>query len=397
MRLLVLNYEYPPIGGGAGNATYYLCREWGALGHTVDVITTWFKGLEEVSAGPNNVTVFRIKSMRRRLDRSNPLEMMSYIRHALKKARLLVKSHSYETAVTFFAIPTGVISYCLFKKYALPYILLLRGGDVPGFLHRELGLFHAITIPFTMAIWRNAARIIANSKSLQQLAHTTAQRLHRLVEMVPNGVDAEFFTPAYHLQNACFSFIFSGRFVSQKNLFFLICQFEKLSASRPSTLILVGDGPEKPTLEKKIKSSERLSNLVRLHPWSSKEQLRAFYQSAHCFINPSFEEGMPNTVLEAMACGLPVIASDIGGNNELIKNGKNGLLFTMNVIDDLKIKMQEILSLLETKSMGAYSRRIVSDHFSWNTSASRIISPLERVKIDVAPSNNELTRLRADK
>jgi glycogen synthase len=372
VRLLVLNYEYPPLGGGAGNATYFLCREWAKGGHTVDIVTTWFGGLEEVTRESDNVTVYRIKSRRKRKDRSNPLEMISYVRHGLTKANQLAESNSYDVTISFFAIPTGVIAYRLFRKHSIPYIVLLRGGDVPGFLHRELGLFHALTMPLSRPVWRNARRIIANSASLQKLADRTAHRLGRTVDMVPNGVDAEFFRPAEAnpLPADTFTFIFSGRFVPQKNLFCLLDQFESLAAGK---LVLVGDGPEKPGLEERIKSSPALSKSVVLHPWSSKEELRRHYQAAHCFVNPSFEEGMPNTLLEAMACGLAAITSDIGGNNELVENNKNGLLFDVGKPHDLGKCMEEIMRRSDIKTMGSHSRNLVSLHFSWKQTAAQIL------------------------
>ena len=128
---------------------------------------------------------------------------------------------------------------------------------MPGFLRKELGFFHTISAPIARPVWRQAACIIANSKSLQSLATVTAHRLHRTVEMVPNGVDIEFFKPATDLRNDQFTFLFSGRFVPQKNLLFLLRQFESLAESNPVKLLLVGDGPEKKAIEKKINSSKQ--------------------------------------------------------------------------------------------------------------------------------------------
>jgi glycosyltransferase involved in cell wall biosynthesis len=379
MRLLVLNYEYPPLGGGAGNATYFLCREWTALGHTVDVVTTWFCGLDEVTKEPSGVSVYRVRSRRSRLDRSNPFEMLSYVRHGLTKANNLLKKQSYDLVISFFAIPTGVVAWRLFRRHAIPYVVLLRGGDVPGFLHRELWLFHALTMPLTRPVWRNAKRIIANSRSLQVLADKTGQDLHCAVDMVPNGVDVDFFTPTLDMRpKGLFTFIFSGRFVPQKNLFCLLDQFESLAAEKDLKLVLVGDGPEKAGLEKRISSSKVLSKSVTLFPWSSKETLRELYQAADCFVNPSFEEGMPNTLLEAMACGLPVIASDIGGNNELVENGKNGFLFNVRDAGELGKHMREMLRISDIKDMGTFSRSLASLRFSWKRTAAQILDKIQQ-------------------
>jgi glycosyltransferase involved in cell wall biosynthesis len=377
MRLLVLNYEYPPLGGGAGNATYCLGREWGKAGHTVDIVTTWFHGHEEITKESDKVTVYRVKSRRKKAGQSNPLEMVHYVFKGYSRARDLCRRARYDTAISFFAIPTGVIAYRLFKKFSIPYVVLLRGGDVPGFLHKELGLFHALTMPFARPVWRNARRIIANGKSLQILANKTAHGLHCDVDMVPNGVDVEFFRPAPNQPQGRFTFVFSGRFVPQKNLFCLLEQFELLATAQELKLVLVGEGPEQAGLEKRIKSSPILSKTVSLYPWSSKETLRGLYQTAHCFVNPSFEEGMPNTLLEAMACGLPAIASNVGGNNELVEEGKNGLLFDIRDAAALGKAMQKMPAQSDIIIMGAHSRRIVSTQFSWMRTAVHILDKIQ--------------------
>jgi glycosyltransferase involved in cell wall biosynthesis len=78
MRILLINYEFPPLGGGAGNATKNVAKELTVLGHEVLVLTTWFEGLPENSF-TDNYRIIRIKSRRKRVDRSNPIEMLSFI------------------------------------------------------------------------------------------------------------------------------------------------------------------------------------------------------------------------------------------------------------------------------------------------------------------------------
>jgi glycosyltransferase involved in cell wall biosynthesis len=311
--ILVLNYEYPPLGGGAGNATHFLCREWSKMDLGIDVVTTWFPGLDEIEKTSDRTTIYRVRSRRKRMEQSNPLEMLDYMVRGYRKARDLCRRRSYDLTVSFFALPSGWIAYRLFRRAKLPYIVLLRGGDVPGFLPDQLALFHRWTLPLTDRIWKGAGRIIANSAGLRALAMETGRRLGISVDMVPNGVDADFFQPGDRRNHGKpFTFLFVGRFIVQKRLLSLIEQFEKHIAPHGAVLALVGDGPEKGSLVNRIRSSRLLSSTVTLHPWSDKEALLAFYQNAHCLVHPSSQEGLPNTLLEAMACGLPVIASNIG-------------------------------------------------------------------------------------
>lgn len=373
MRVLVFNYEFPPLGGGAGNATFFLSREWGRMGIVTDVITTWFSGLDEISVEQDNVTVYRVKSLRKKMEQSNPVEMLSYVVEAYKKAVSLIADQNYDLSIAFFSIPCGLVAHRLCTRLRVPYIVLLRGGDVPGFLPEHLGLLHTITMPFTLAIWKKAELLIANSKRLCDVANKTAGRIKRIVEMVPNGVDTTFFKPCNQEYKKVFTFLFVGRFVNQKNLLYLLSQFEIANRENKACLILAGGGPEKETLIQKIESSSVLKNSVFLKSWTVKNDLPLLYQSVHCFVNPSLDEGMPNAVLEAMACGLPVIASNIGGNNELVTDKKNGYLFNLEDSNSLSESMIRIIADKQYSSMASYSRHLVQTRYSWTVSAKSIM------------------------
>jgi|WetSurMetagenome_2_1015567.scaffolds.fasta_scaffold00026_56 glycosyltransferase involved in cell wall biosynthesis len=373
MRLLVLNYEYPPLGGGAGNATFHFCREWGKQGHDVDVVTTWFDGFEEMGRDSDRVTVYRVKSRRAKKDRSGPVEMLSYAAKGTAQATALCGTIGYDRTISFFAIPSGIIAYRLFRTHKIPYTILLRGGDVPGFLPKQLAFFHWLTMPLTRRIWRSAERVIANGGGLGKLALATGRRFGVNVDVVPNGVDTDFFVPPALRAPGPFRFLFAGRFSQQKNLPYLLDQFEKGPAKRGAKLDLVGDGPERAALQRIVSSSPILSSAVTIHSWCSKEALRILYQSAHCFVNPSLYEGLPNTVLEAMACGLPVVASDVGGNNELVLRGKNGYVFSLLENGALGKCMEAMLSAKNIGEVGALSRELARRGFSWGMSAERIL------------------------
>ena len=82
MKLLILNYEYPPLGGGAGVITQNIAEGLSKLGHEISVVTTWFQGEKEVEIVNDNLKIIRLKSKRKYLYRSNPREMLSWISYA---------------------------------------------------------------------------------------------------------------------------------------------------------------------------------------------------------------------------------------------------------------------------------------------------------------------------
>ena len=93
----------------------------------------------------------------------------------------------------FFGVPTGAVGLAVNRLKGIPYLLSLRGGDVPGFMGKELEKLHSFTMPLTRQVWGRAGAIVANSEGLCELAQRTVP--DRKIEIVPNGVDLEAFRP----------------------------------------------------------------------------------------------------------------------------------------------------------------------------------------------------------
>ena len=172
--------------------------------------------------------------------------------------------------------------------------------------------------------------MVANSHGLKEMSERADPFP---VRVIPNGVDTDFFCPGENLEKAKhrpFVFLFVGRFQMQKNLFYLIDQvaFLRRSGVGPFVLHLVGDGPQREELQNHAKHLGIEECLV-WHGWLEKGCLREIYRSSDCFVNPSLYEGMPNVVLEAVACGLPVIASRVAGNDAVVRDGETGRLFDL--------------------------------------------------------------------
>jgi len=367
----LINYEYPPIGGGAANACQHLAVELVQLGHTPVVLTAHFKEQARY-CNDNGIILYRCPAIRKRADQSNMLEKGSYIASALFHIPKIIRRHEIEGVIVFFSLPCGPLG--LFTHYwaGIPYIISLRGGDVPG---NEAGInkLHSYLAPIRRLVLRKSLAVIANSNGLRQLSEH-ADPIP--VAVIPNGVDSGFFCPMSKQKGGAFQFLFIGRFQSQKNLFYLLDNLAQLSRKSlmPFTVKLVGDGPLKAEL---IQYAEILgiSNRIEWLGWSDKPTLLALYQQADCFINPSQYEGMPNTVLEAMACGLPVIASNVLGNDELVKHGETGYLFNLDRPDDFQLSLTDLLEHPEkAKRFGLAGRRYVEDEYSWHRIAQEYIA-----------------------
>ncbi len=339
MTVLLINYEYPPIGAGAANATRHIANALVQLGHKAVVLTAGFRGNVGHTTEDGGVDVYRLPSRRASVSQSNPREMMSFVWHAWRALGSVVRTHKPDAAFIFFSIPCGLLGPTLKGRYGIPYTILLRGGDVPG-MEPHLNTVHTLLRPVRRRILRRARAVIANSKGLAE-ASMAADPIP--VSVVPNGVDTDFFRPPAQRPAGPFTFLFVGRFQPQKNLPVVINAFADAFAGTDVRLRLVGDGPQRPELEEQVARRGILSQ-VTFVPWQDREGLLREYQSAHCLINYSLYEGMPNVVLEAMACGLPTILSDIMGHEELGGGSLATQLVACGDVEGLRAAMRVVRS-----------------------------------------------------
>lgn len=315
MTILLINYEYPPIGAGAANATRHIAKALVELGHKAIVLTAGFGENVGNSTEDVGVEVYRLPSNRASISQSNPREMLSFVVRARRSLHRVVEAHKPDAALIFFSIPCGLLGPTLKNRFGVPYTVLLRGGDVPG-MESHLNTVHTLLRPVRRRILRGASAVIANSKGLAE-ASMAADPIP--VRVVPNGVDTDFYRPPEEPPKGPFTFLFVGRFQPQKNLPVVISAFAEAFAGSDVRLKLVGDGLQRSELEAQVQQLG-IASQVSFLPWQDKQGLLHQYQSAHCLINYSLYEGMPNVVLEAMACGLPLILSDIMGHEELSSN-----------------------------------------------------------------------------
>lgn len=368
MKFLLVNHEYPPVGAGAATATHALGRHLSALGHAVAVLTSGYDNLPRLTT-EENVIVYRIRCIRKRIDRSSIMEMLSFLVAALCSLPRILREERPNALIIFFSLPSGPIGLAGRIFAGLPYVVSLRGGDVPG-LVPELKSIHRILIPIRRFVLKRASAIVANSKGLQKLAEAADPFP---VRVIPNGVDTDFFRPAIKGElPQRLRILFVGRFQNQKNLSFLLQETARL-AKNTVELHLAGDGPEREQLER-LAAKLRIADAITWHGWLSHSNLLRVYQSADCLVNPSLYEGMPNVVLEAMACGLPAIASNVPGNNELILNGETGFLFDLhNDYVGFTTLLNRLRDVDLRRGMGESARARAVELFSWRTVATRYV------------------------
>lgn len=370
MKILAISHEFPPIGGGGANACYFLTKGFVEKGHEVTLVTANYQGMPE-SEIVNGVRVIRVNSKRAHKEHCSFKEMLSYLLKAYPAANKLQKRENFDVCLVFFGIPSGPIGYMLKKKYKLPYVIRFGGGDVPGFQERFTKVYKIIA-PAIKLIWKKADALIANSQGLKDMALDFYNK--KPFDVIPNGVDTEVFYPSVKEESDEFKILFVSRLIERKGLQFIIPQLKKIqdSTEKSVKLIVVGDGPYRETLER-IAEENHVSDMVEFVGQKGKEEIVPFYQNADLFILPSSKEGMPNVVLEAMACGLPIIMTPCEGSAELIC--ENGYKAERKEFADYIIKL--IGDNEMRKEMSINSNKRVKNFFSWKHIVNEYLETLD--------------------
>ncbi|HLE73749.1 MAG TPA: glycosyltransferase, partial [Anaerolineales bacterium] len=153
MHILILNSEYPPIGGGASNASAYLAAQLVKIGQRVTVLTAAYKDLprDETIDGAR---VLRLPGLRRQADRSTATEQIIFMLSACLPGLLKVRRLRPDLVLAFFGAPSGVAAWVWSYFLNLPYIVSLRGGDVPGFRPYDFARQHRLLGPLLRRVWR---------------------------------------------------------------------------------------------------------------------------------------------------------------------------------------------------------------------------------------------------
>jgi glycosyltransferase involved in cell wall biosynthesis len=367
MKTLLINYEYPPLGGGAGNATRAIGERLVTLGSDVTVVTMSYRNLPREETG-NGVRIIRVPSLRKSLSQSNVFEMVTYILSSVLRGPSVFSSFKPDAMLAFLGIPSGVVAGWYKTIYRIPYIVSVRGGDVPGTQPEQMATYHKLCKPLIKKVWRGAAYVVANSKGLQDLARETMP--DREILMIPNGVDVSVFKPSpKKTRHDEIKLLYVGRLSYEKRLDLLI---EALANLKDNSwqLTIVGEGPVRKELEKKVQT-HGLQDRITFAGWIDREELPATYGKADLFVFPSNSEGMPNVVLEAMASGLPVITTKIRGCEELVKHEENGLLIEPDNQAKLETALKRVLIDEGTRIKFGQASIKRAHEFSWDEVARK--------------------------
>lgn len=319
---------FHPLIGGAESATKNLCRELVTRGLDVVVVTRRYPGRSKYE------NIAGIPVYRPGYASWSKLGALSFGLHSLW---LLATRYRNYRIVHVQNIDTpllvGLLSKALLGRLLVATIhaeaqILLRKQSRLGQLRVKL-----------MCLLADMFSAVS-PEMRRQLLHEGVPSAK--IRLIPNGIDNAIFRPPtvtekrearsrLDLSEYYVIVLYVGRLISTKCVDLLLQAWSRLTSDRPSTLLIVGDGPERQNLECLASSLELGS--VRFE--GTTDDVPSYLQAADVFVLPSQEEGLPVALLEAMASGLTVVVTDLPGNQSIVHHGENGLMLPVGDLEEL--------------------------------------------------------------
>lgn len=310
---------FPPSLGGAERQAYELSRALRARGHDVFVLTRALPGSPERET-MDGVPVERLAAWGGGLLNSTVFFLACLLR--------LLRG-DYDAVHAHLAASPALAAALAARLLGRPAVVKLGGGKGIGEIALSAGSAAGrLKLAFLRLL---KPRFVAVAAELS--AELESHGLGTAV-LIPNGVDLERFRPPASGEKEALRaalglgpgpvFLYMGRLAWEKRLPAFAAAFGRAAAGlspRPR-LVAAGDGPEREALEAAARASG--ADLLLLKPVADPAPL---YRAADAFVLPSVSEGLSNALLEAMASGLPVLASRVGGTAEAVQDGVSGLLF----------------------------------------------------------------------
>lgn len=313
MRILCTTYEYPPVGGGGANVAHPLAVAMTARGHSVDVVTSGMRDLpaeEQISS----VAVHRVPCRRKHRHYTTAPELATWLRPAYASALRLHKQHPFDINHTHFALPSGLVSYLLYKRTGLPYVITIHGSDVPGYNPDRFNLTHRIVHPVWRRIIANSSRIVSASQFLKELVQSY---IDVPVEIVRNGFDGA--ASGVAPRKKCNRILVVTRMFRRKGVQHFIEALRGID--HDWEVVIAGDGPYLQALKDQVQSTNLNVSFVG---FVQGETLAELYGSSKIFVFPSLQENFPTVLLEAMQAGCAIITTNAKGCGEVVGNAGIG-------------------------------------------------------------------------
>lgn len=252
--------------------------------------------------------------------------LVTYIISLFFNLMWIVRKYDIDIIHAHSTIPTGFIGVIVAKIMKKPVFITAHGMDINNF---ENNSFFKQLITFSL---NNCNKAIAVSNDLAGKMRLLGIDKDKII-VLRNAVNTDIFKPTelkkvrknYAIKDNIL-ILFVGYLDTFKGIFELIDAFYEVNkGNKNTTLMIIGEGPKKNELKKRVLKIGLEKSVIFTGKIPSID-IYEYYQSADIFVLPSHTEGLPLVIIEAMACGIPVIASSVGGISEVVEDNINGFL-----------------------------------------------------------------------
>jgi glycosyltransferase involved in cell wall biosynthesis len=362
-RVLIMSYEYPPLGGGGGVIFQDLAEEL-ARSLEVTVLTSGRKGLAAHERA-EGVEIVRVPVLMRNANATASLpSMLSFFPASLKAGTRILRERPFDLVHSSFAVPSGPSGLLLARRFGLPHVLSLHGGDLydPS---KALSPHRTPLLKQTVRwVIHGSDRVVAQSSDTLKRSNEIYGERH--VDCIPLAARRPHFEAVprsalgLDLEDSHFVLVTVGRLIARKGLAQLLELVSRLGDPR-FRLVVVGAGPEQAALEAQA-AKLGVSGAVRFAGFVSEERKWQILAASDLYVSTSLHEGFGIVFLEAMQHGLPVACYDRGGQTDFVSDQVGRLL----PLGDLTRFRDEILKLAADPALrarlGTAARRLASDY-----------------------------------
>jgi len=386
LRILVTcDWFAPRTGGGAERVAFEVSRRLATLGHRVTILAALPDGGDVFDLPPGidllAVPTLDLAPLLRAQVSASPA-LLGAIPRAIASVRPdVVWGHSLQFQTT----PIAAVAAHLAR---LPFVVTAHIGDLWA-VSGPIGLaarVHEATVGH--AILRLATRALAVSEPVA--AHLRSIEPRLAVDVVPNGVDLSRFTPAETRPHERLHVGFLGRLVRNKGPEVAVRGVaEAVRSGVDASLSLVGEGPERGSL-RRIAAEAGIADRVTFDGFRPDPE--TWLHGIDVLVRPSTTEGMPLGVLEAMAAGVSVIASDVPGNASLIRDGESGILVPVGDHVALALALQRLARHPESRERMREAGLQVAREHCWDRTTGLTLQGFERAIADRAARSHRSER-----
>jgi glycosyltransferase involved in cell wall biosynthesis len=380
MRILALNYEYPPTGGGGGIGFKYLVQQWAQKGHQVDVLTS-NTNLSYHLDKNKNLNLHRLPVFPQKKYTTSFFTMLSYLLAATFFGIFKIFCSRYDIINSHFALPTGPAGFVLSKLSQTPHVLTIIGGDIYDPTKKSSPHKSFLLRLIIKNIARNAQQVISISSDIKEKAQNYYQM--KEITIIPYGLK----TPNIELKSKTNSasptckLITIGRMVKRKGFSYLLKALA-LNKNRNVQLHLIGEGPLKKQLIK-LANKLKIQNKVTFEGTVSEKKKHILLKESDIYVLPSLHEGLGLVIQEAMAFALAVIATNNGGQTDLVSDGENGLLVPPADVQSLTNALNKLIENPDLRNKMARNNKRQADKYEVEKLAERYLDIFRRI------NNNE--------